>query len=378
MQLIDTYRHMEPRELLDCRIKSLKELVRHYGLNLHSNEVLLLSEAFTFQYDRISIPGVGIESLPYATASHNQTETTFFHNLNIRFHKENIAGDSRGWEQLKSLIVQGIPVLFRIDSRFLKGAEDAAPKVLKLNLYYLSTLLLVGYDEEQDQALVVLTNDDDRERVNEITIGEFQTYRCSNCAPFSPEGLCYFLQPDHGVSDINPTGIQQALTNSIIKTANTMLDEGELYNGELGSFIGRGVSRGIHAMKNLKDDLQKMLAQCQDNGDSAIIRLMMVFLRNNLLFGSYSAFREEYGQCIKYYARKYNIPHLDVVGSEFAEITSLWKELFTLLSRIAHYKGDLIEHLQQVLLVWDNIIQAEHRQFSKIRSILLTAAPCRI
>lgn len=374
MQLIDTYNHVERRELLDCRIKSLKELVRHYGLNLHSYEVLLLCEAYTFQYDRIRIPSVGIEALPYAAASHNHAETTFFHNLNICYNQENIAGDSRGWEQMKSLIDQEIPVLFRIDSRFLKGAEDAAPKVMKLNLYYLSTLLLIGYDEEQGQALIILTNDDEREHVNEITIGEFQTYRCSSCAPFSPEGLCYFLQSDNGISEISPTDIQQALMNSIIKTANTMLNGGELYNGGLGSFIGRGVSKGIHGMKILMEDLQMMLAQCQNNGNSSIIRLMMVFLRNNLMFGSYSAFREEFGQCIKYYARKYNVPHLYDIGSEFAEIASLWKELFTLFSRIAHNKGDLIEHLQQVLLVWDSIIQAEHRQFTSIRSKLLDAA----
>lgn len=370
MKLIDTYQRIEKREILDCRIKSIKELVRHYGLNLNSYEVLLLCEAYTFNYSTIKIPGVSLEVLPYATASHNNLETTFFHNLNINYHKEKIAGSRQGWEHIKCMIDQEIPILFRIDSRFLRGVEDVAPKQMKLNLYYLSTLLLVGYDEEKGLALVVLTNDDEKEDVNEITIEKFQKYRWSICAPFSPDGLCFYMKSDNGIGRINGEDIKKAILSSIIKTADTMLNGGEIYNVGIGTFIGSEVRKGINGMQNLKEDMQMMLEQCKSNDNPKIIQLMMVFLRNNLMFGSYSAFREEFGQCLKNCAKQYEIHDLYDIGNGFEKIAHNWKTLFTLLSRIAHNKGDLVEQIQMVINVWDTIIQSEHEQFTKARSIL--------
>lgn len=373
MRLIDTYKHIEKREILDCRIKSIKELIRHYGLNLNSYEVLLLCEAYTFNYNTIKIPGVLLEALPYATASHNNLETTFFQKLNINYHKEKIDGSNQGWERIKGMIDQETPILFKIDSRFLRGTEDAAPKQMKLNLYYLSTLLLVGYDEEKGLAFIVLTNDDEKEDANEITIEQFQKYRCSICAPFSPEGLCFYLKSGNGIGEIDDDHIKKAILSSIKKTADTMLNEGDVYDVEIGSFIGSEVRKGISGMRNLKEDMQMMLDHCKNNNNAKIIQLMMAFLRNNLIFGSYSAFREEFGQCLKNCAKKYDIYDLFDIGNGFEKIAYDWKTLFTILSRIAHNKGDLAEQIQMGINIWDTIIQSEHEQFEKVRNSLKTA-----
>lgn len=370
MQLIDIYRHMERREILDCRIKSMKELVRHYGLNLSSYEVMLLSEAFTFNYTKVRIPGVSLESLPYATASHNKLETTFFNKLNIHYQEEKIAGSDENWERMKGMIDQGTPILFKIDSRFMKETDDAAPKQLKLNLYYLSTLLLVGYDEEKGVALIVLTNDDEKESVNEITIEEFQKYRCSICAPFSPEGLCFYLNSDHGIGKISSEQMNKALYSSLVKTAETMLNSGENYSLELGSFVGSEVKKGIFGMRNLSADLQMMAEQLKFEHNPLIVRLLMVFIRNNLMFGSYSAFREEFGRCLKHCATKFGIDELFDIGNGFVGTAQSWKTFFTLLSRIAHNNGDLNEQAYMVVQVWDTIIQLELELFTRVRNTL--------
>ena len=77
MKLIETYKKIEKREMLDCRIKSIKELIRNYGVNLTSYEALIIGESITFMYDKIHIPGVSLERIPYALVSKIFLENIF-------------------------------------------------------------------------------------------------------------------------------------------------------------------------------------------------------------------------------------------------------------------------------------------------------------
>ncbi len=372
MQLIDTYQHIDKREILDCRVKSIKELVRHYGINLNSYEVFLLSEAFSFNYSNIKIPGISFEELPYATVSHNDLETTFLRKLNIDYQKEKIGADKHEWEYMKQLIDQGMPIMFKIDSRFLMRDEKAVTSQKKLNLYYLSTLLLVGYDEEKGDALIVLTNDDEKEDVNKITIEEFQKYRFSVCVPFSPDGTCFYIKKDDIINKICRQDVKKAILSSLKNITDIMLNKGENYELKMGAFQGSEVKKGIYGMQKLREDLQKLLDHYKNNDkhQHKIIQFLLIFLRNNMMFGSYTAFRSEFGKCIKHCADKYGILDFYPVVYEFEKISHNWSNLFSLLSSIAHVKDDLSEKMKMIINVWEKIIQAEQEQFTKIQEIL--------
>ncbi|MEN2777081.1 BtrH N-terminal domain-containing protein [Acetivibrio clariflavus] len=368
MKLIDSYKHIERREMLDCRIKSLKELVKHYGIKLSSYEVLLLSEAYSFMYTKVNIQGTKLPALPYAAVSHNDVDKVFLNNLNIKYEEKKMYSDD--WEYMKSLIDQDIPILFKMDSRFLIEKDAAASKYEKLNLYYLSTILLVGYDEEKGEALIVLTNDDEREVVNRITLSDFHKSRCTKCIPFSPDGLCLYLKPDERINDIKDEDIRLLILKSLKRIVEIMLNQDEIYHIDMGAFITTGIKKGISAMKELVHDLKILLNQAEDEAISKMNQLLIIFLRNNMMFGTYSGYREEFGKSLKYCSEKYKIEKMYEIGQKFDNIANDWKNVFRLLSSIGHKKIDFAEGLNMVIQVWEKIIEAEQESYIEIMELL--------
>ena len=98
MHLIDTYKHIDRREMLDCRMKSIKELMRNYNINISSFEIMILCEAFSFNYTYIKIPGVLKEYLPYATVSQNDVVETFFNNIGLFYNNAAISNSKSDWK----------------------------------------------------------------------------------------------------------------------------------------------------------------------------------------------------------------------------------------------------------------------------------------
>ncbi|NLL70623.1 MAG: BtrH N-terminal domain-containing protein [Epulopiscium sp.] len=372
MKLISTYQHIDKREILDCRVKSIKELIRHYNVHLNSYEILLISKAITFNYDRICIPGVINHPIPYGTVSHNTIEKTFFDSLCISYKEEKIESTEEGWKKIKSMIDRDIPVMFRMDSRFLMPGANGAERDKKINLHYLSTLLLVGYDEEENKAFIVLTNTDEKEEVSVISIDAFQKYRSTTCFPFAPDSLCYYVTKEDRKMNLDETLIQRKVLQGLKETIYTMLNEDSTSMISYDGFVGTGMIKGIKGMEKLKDDL-KQIVECydaQDRMSCQYTQFSMAFLRNNMMFGSYSGFRYELSQCLQYCAEHFQIGELNRISNEFKSISNEWKKLFMVLSSIAHNKGNRKEQLNNVIKILERIIKKEEQQYMKINQCL--------
>ncbi len=368
MKLIETYHRVEKREIVDCRIKSLKEWIRHYGINLSSFEILLLCRAITFHYDTIKIPDIFNFELPYATVSHNKVEETFFNSLEIDFEKKIIQGNEEGWELIKNLINNNIPVLFKIDSRFLKESQN---KVIheQINLYYVSTLLLVGYSYLENEAYIILTNNDYIETYNKISIDDFQKYRKTVCRPFSPEEICYYRK-EGSIIQLDQNTIFLKTMEGLKEIVRDMAADNKLYSMDLGGFEGKGITKGIFAMKKLREELEMQYQNNSQKSKNSILKLISIFLRNNLMFGSYSAFRFEFSQCLSYISKKYNLNYLDKKAKAFEEISFEWKKMFIELSKITHEKEDIELHYISLINIFDGIIKRESEQFGDLMEIL--------
>lgn len=368
--LISTYNEIEKRTVYDCRVKSIMELMRHYGLILTAQEILLISRAITFQYDKISVPGLIQEPIPYGTVSNDNIEKAFFENLGIPYIEEKIGSSKEEWNYMKGLLDKGTPIMFKIDSRFLSEGYQAHGK---LNLYYLSTLLLVGYEEESGSVWIVLTNTDEKDRVTRLSLQEFQEYRNTVCMPFSADYRCYYLDENNGIKDITAKRVKQAVLSGLRDFTATMLDtrrtDGLLY----GAFVGSSRTSGINGMISLKGDLQDILSQCKE-ADAAhlkYIKFKLIFVRNNLLFGSRTAFRSELAKCLEMCSNKLKISEISDISQNFYTVSGLWIELFTKLSRVTHEEGDITENLEDIIMTLDSIIQSEKTQYKSLYQKLL-------
>jgi len=70
IQLNDIQKNMKGY-LLDCRINSLQELLRFYGLSLNAYNIMILTESYSFQYGKIDFFEQSVFDVPYAVASEN-------------------------------------------------------------------------------------------------------------------------------------------------------------------------------------------------------------------------------------------------------------------------------------------------------------------
>lgn len=369
MKLIDTYQSVEKREILDCRMKSLKEWARNYGHNLSSLEILLICEGITFCYDRITVPKLPNIKLPYAVVSNNDVEEIFFQRLRINYKKEEISSDEAGWRELKRLVDHDIPVLFKIDSRFLKEEGVKREVSKQLNLYYVSTLLLVGYDLLKNEVYIILNNNDIISTYNKISLNEFQKYRRTVCNPFSPNEKCYYVEDRAGI-DLNQELIYEKTMEGLKKIIYNMIEDTKVIDMDLGGFIGEGTIKGIFGMKRLRDELEDIYDECKKNTNFSILQLAAVFLRNNIMFGSYSAFRFEFSKCLDFIGNKYGMKHLCKKSEFFIDISGNWKKLFIALSKVTHMKENIYINFSELVKTLDDIIKKESEQFMRLSELI--------
>ena len=365
MKLISTYEKIERRTVYDCRIKSIMELMRHYGLVLTSFEILLICRAITFNYDRVVIPGILENEVPYGTVSTDKIEEVFFKSLEIRYVEQKIGDSIEDWAFMKSLIDKDIPIMFKIDSRFLNKEYK---KSGKLNLYYLSTLLLVGYEEETQSVLVVLMKTSEKDTVTKISIDDFQTYRNTDCMPEGADYRCYYLPDDCGVNEVTKKKIRQEIWSGLREIVEHMLDKSVLENMKYGAFIGTEQTVGIQGMKSLKSNLEELIRTYKTGSetDKKLIKLMLIFIRNNLLFGSHTAFRSEFAACLKMCHEKYGFEYTLTASNKFYEVSKKWMNFFAQLSGIAHKNDDISELFSQTIETLESIIEIEEEQYLKL------------
>lgn len=329
MRIIKGFEKIEKREVLDCRIKSLLELAKYYGVRLNSYDVIFLSNSIGFNYGYITIHNSQFRNVPYATASYSNVEEKFFEAVGQRYVKENIQSNFDGMKKINDLIDNNTPIIAKLDCRFFnKGG--AFPEKIKINIHYLSSMLIIGSDEQE--IYVVLTNSDDIATYRKFQIDEFNRFRWTHCIPYSPKGVCYYLENFDNVNKGNAE-LDILVLRGLERMVGRMLkSECEVWEPFENSTCEK-MSTGINAMKALKKDLKKYLIMELAGKADLQVKLAILFLRNNLIFGSYSAFRKEFAEGLINLGNKHKNTKLQNMGKKMNVISDLWILFFTNLSK---------------------------------------------
>lgn len=361
-KIIERYRRVSKRQILDCRIKSISEMIKQSGLDFNSYETMLICRSCSFHYGRIDILNV-VNNLPYAVASKNDIEEIIFSELELSYQKIIMHDNKEEWNILKKMIDHDIPVLFKVDCRFLNQA-GIMPDNVKINIHYLSSLLLVGYDEEIEKVFIVLTNSDEQEYLQALDFSDFQKYRYSDCIPYSPKGICYCIPYEAKQYRINSTEKKNIIMRALHKTAEEMILNEKSRIVELNHSVCRKYSSGINALKELRKDLVQIGVSCiYSKKKNSFARLSFLFLRNNLMFGSYSAFREEFGKSLSFFANEYNLEELKKLGIGFVDLSFKWKKLLARMGQIGRKKYVRFSGLSAIIIL-SQIIITEKRLFT--------------
>ena len=200
----------------------------------------------------------------------------------------------------------------------------------------------------------------------------FKHIRNSICLPFSPKNACYYLSSDCNVEKINKDYLKKATLTSLKNITETMLNDRIEYDFNLGGFVGGKTVKGIYGLQMLKKDLKELIGNynSDDINQQKILQLTLLFIRNNMMFGSHTAFRSELFAFLHICADKYGITEFHQISNDYSSIADNWKRLFLDLSSISHNQIDLVSKTSKVLDPLDSIIIGENQLFIAIREIL--------
>lgn len=361
MRIINGFENIPKREILDCRVKSLLELSRYHGLKMDSFDVMLLSRSLTFNYGHITINDSLFNDIPYATASYHNLEEVFFETLGLTYEEKKFDDTEEGMNSIKELLDSDTPMITKLDCRFLNRG-GTLPVKGKINIHYLSSMLVIGYDEQDIYA--VLTNSDEITEYQKFSIAEFQKFRNTQCIPYSPNGTCYYLKKVIDVDKINDSMNRLVLDGLKKLTERMLTSECENWKPFENSKCD-DLSTGIKAMKMLKRDLRSFLSSLIFHKKKQYIKLSLLFLRNNLMFGSYSAFRKEFSQGLIRLGSKVENQKISSIGEEMEKVSEQWIEFLTYLSKAGRSKH-ILQFTFLSYLTWCKIIRKEERVYKNL------------
>ncbi len=83
-------------------------------------------------------------------------------------------------------------------------------------------------------------------------------------------------------------------------------------------------------MESLKSDLEDLISSYKSGSDidKKRIKFMLIFIRNNLLFGSHTAFRLKLAACLKMCHEKYRFEYTLEASNNFNEVSKKWMNFF--------------------------------------------------
>jgi hypothetical protein len=366
MKMIEKYSKCAPQDVLDCRVKAIAEMVRNYGLRLTSPQVQLLGGFELFGYCRYSLENTVIQDIPYLMVSHGEVVERFFDTLDIKYEVFRVGNTDADFQALMNHIDMRTPILAKIVS----GENGNRTQLQKPRFCSLSLVLLVGYDIDNNQALVIFANPAREKVLHEIPICDFQSFRNADCLPVSPKGVCYRIV--EGISINRDLRIVDRTCFEMCRAAVLRMVEGGLQKApHVDGGRCTDLSYGITGMREFEIDIVNRIGDFDGTKASLKeIRMMLLFVRNSIMHGSGTAFREEFGTAVAYVSSLLKSRKLEDKAREIQGSGRLWKSLFVELSR-AGYSEFTIEKMDDVLAVWREITKRETRLLNEIYSILI-------
>lgn len=358
MKIVSGFEKVEKREILDCRIKSLKELMCFWGYQISSFELLILCEAITFRYGYINYKDHNISGVPYVTSTNMDIHKYLFEKLKIEYKCEEISNDDLGLEKIKKLLDDQIPVLVELDgSVFMKRRKEH-----NMDMHYISYVLVVGYDEETREIAIVLTQSSQTETYVTLRYEDFQNSRIKECFPYKTTGKCYYLTK---AIDIDNIDIEGLLKGSLKNISSVMLKGGDPYGIYSEAIEITNMCIGLPTMKKFIGDYKLKSRRLLTNKNlKSFYQLELLILRNNIQYGSLTCYREEFAKGLHMAAEKYHLSGCEEAAILFEKSSGYWKKLIWQIGVLAKNKNKVsYRGMRKISDISQKIYKQERKAF---------------
>lgn len=166
-----------------CESSAITNALRYEGYDVSESMVTGGGGALSFMFMKGTFPFVG--------ARNEDMKERFFAAARIPFHDEIPSGPDSGWRTVDGLLGRNIPVVLRVDMRFLpyRYGGKYGPAYSSFGAHYIT---LFGADYEKGIALV---SDTEYDGLQSVKLADLQKARTSATKNFPPRAEFYWAEP---------------------------------------------------------------------------------------------------------------------------------------------------------------------------------------
>ena len=372
-KIICDFLDMPARQLIDCRVTSIHDILKFYQVDIDPYILYLLGEGINFVFGQVKLSEQSGLLLWLAGGSVMEFEERVLENMKIPHRVEFFENDEKGFSNINNLVNQDIPVLMVVDSRYILDKEVKEHKIGALDVHSLTLTVYVGYDVEENNVYLDLKDSSSRELYC-TNIEKLIKSRTSRCYPIEPANKCIVLEIDRFYIKWIKDNFKELLIKNIKQTCKRMLD------GDIEECFRKDrriveVTEGISGINRLCEVMLEF-SEIIEKGDieEKLIDKVFLFkfqsLREELLPGSNTCYREEFGIGLQRAVKILDIKELDDIGRQFCETGYQWRNFVRLLynaPNMIHKKSEYIFKVRELL---KEIADREKSLFEQLYYIL--------
>lgn len=365
-RILTEFEKMPAREMIDCRITGLRDILIYYGLPIDSFLLFLISGGINFSFIQKKYRESSNIYIWLIGGSPLDLEENLLRNLGIEQTNYFQSREEEGFSSLKELIDNDIPPIVLIDSNYIHNHPIEKDNT-KFYIGALSSIPLVGYDLEKEIVYFDL-KDDENKGLYTLSMNDFMMARSAKCFPYSPENKYYTINIDNEKTQWVKDNLKDILKKGLMDICSAMLMKND--GNDLECY---GIS-GIGMVGKVLSDFNASLkeADLPQSVSDKLFTIKIRCLRQGMLPGSNTLYREEFGKALKKLSGYYGTSSFNELGDEFIKIGNKWREVARLLGYADYAIRDKNKVISKASEGFYKLEDLEEAAFTKLFKLLFT------
>ena len=351
----------------DCRPNSIHELLKYHGTEILPSILWLISDSYETCYGYINLPELELDNIPYLIDSKNDIAETVFNKLHVPYGVERLTNSQEDDRRMKALLEEKGPILIRVDER----AHALNPNESEsLNIRNIAIPVLLGFSEDDSQISVFWTNTNEQEPVHMFSKEQFNKFRGSASLPYSPNYECIYIEDARAVKDIDLSQLDKLKEEAVINAIRRMAESPACDPSLKQVFFTEKLYTGLEALDLMVDDYcdiarKAILPHLYREFDS-YAAFVFALAKNNLHYGSVSAYREEFASALIEYGTSRAIQEFVDRGNELRNLAGYWRNALMLFFQLQSGVNGRVIELIKLRKLLHLIRDGEHRIYDSL------------
>lgn len=365
--MIDAFNNMPPREMIDCRITAFRDVLLYHGVPIESHVLYLISKTFGFHYGHVDVAN----NMPiwFAGNSLKPFMLNMLEGIGVDYQMHQFEDDTKDMSFIKEQLTEKKPLLALFDSRCL----DPNYVYKQFNIYSPSLTVIAGLDDEA--FYLSIKHKRDTVKLRAFEIDNFMKSRKNVCEPYSPDMRLYTLEVDQNYKCWLKKHLNELIKQSLIIICEEMLGKKNQQIQFKHDYTLHESACGLTGMAMLIQSMKVFMKEVKTSDldkqiIDKIVTIKFLALREGMLQGSTSCYREEFGEALIVASKYLNNKQLKNIGKAYIKVGHQWRHLLRTLYAVQQFLPKKLAYMSEVCQQLEKIKAKETTLISDIYQLI--------